>query len=59
MNTRSTLYTAARRLGDMQALASGDPRRIARRASNVLVGRTLARSGMWRLLWGPRSRGRR
>jgi hypothetical protein len=49
---RSTLYTAARRLGDVQALASGNPRRIARRARNVAVGRLLARSGAFRRLWG-------
>lgn len=53
---RSTLYTAARRLGDLQALTSGNPRRIARRARNVAVGRALARTGVWGRLWGARNR---
>jgi hypothetical protein len=52
MTPRSTLYTLARRLGDVQALASGNPHRIARRARNVAVGRLLARTGAWSKLWG-------
>lgn len=49
---RSRLYTAARTLGTIEALASGSPRRIGRRAVNLAVGRTLARGGVWRRLWG-------
>ena len=32
-------------------LASGNPRRITRRAKNKIVGRALARAGVWRMLW--------
>jgi hypothetical protein len=51
MSLRSSLYRSARILGDAQALASGNRKRITRRAKNKLVGRTLARSGFWRSLW--------
>ena len=49
---RSTLYTAARVLGTVEAIASGDPRRIGRRAANIAIGRTFARGSVWRRLWG-------
>jgi hypothetical protein len=48
---RRSLYRSARTLGDVEALASGDPKRITRRAKNKLLGRTLARAGFWRSLW--------
>ncbi len=48
----SNLYRTARLANDVSALASGNPRRIARRARNRIVGRALARGGFWRLLWG-------
>jgi hypothetical protein len=48
---RSSLYRSARILGDVEAVASGDPKRITRRAKNKLVGRVLGRSGFWRSLW--------
>jgi hypothetical protein len=48
---RSSLYRSARLLGDAEALASGNPKRITRRAKNKLVGRALGRSGFWRSLW--------
>jgi len=48
---RRLLYRDARRLGDVEALASGDPKRIERRAKNKLLGRALGRSGIWRTLW--------
>jgi hypothetical protein len=51
MSLRSNLYRSARILGDMQAVASGNPKRIERRAKNKLVGRALGRSGFWRFLW--------
>jgi hypothetical protein len=35
----------------MQAVASGNPKRITRRAKNKLVGRALGRSGLCRFLW--------
>jgi hypothetical protein len=51
MSLRSNLYRSARILGDMQAVASGNPKRIERRAKNKLIGRALGRSGFWRFLW--------
>jgi hypothetical protein len=46
-----TLYRAARISNNVETLASGDPRRIRRRAKNILVGRALGRAGVWRRLW--------
>jgi hypothetical protein len=43
----SELYRAARISNDIGAAASGNPRRIARRAKNVALGR----AGVWRRLW--------
>ena len=48
----SQLYRTARLANDVSALASGNPHRIARRATNKLIGRTMARGSFWRLLWG-------
>jgi hypothetical protein len=45
------MYAAARVANDISTLASGDPRRIARRAKNKIVGRALGRAGLWRMLW--------
>jgi hypothetical protein len=51
VSLRSSLYRTARLLGDAQALTSGNPKRIARRAKNNVLGRALGRSGFWRFLW--------
>jgi len=51
MSLTSALFKAARLSADMRALSSGDPKRIARRAKNKVVGRTLARAGFWYRLW--------
>ena len=45
------MYAAARLANDVSTLASGDPRRIARRAKNKIVGRAFGRAGLWRLLF--------
>lgn len=47
------LYQLARGVQSAKVIASGDPRRIARRGKNIVVGRALARAGIWRKLWGP------
>ncbi len=47
----SQMYRAARLANDISTLASGNPRRISRRAKNKIVGRALARGGIWRALW--------
>jgi hypothetical protein len=51
MILRSSLYRSARLLGDAQVLASGNRKRITRRAKNKFLGRALGRSGFWRFLW--------
>lgn len=48
----SNMYRAARLANDVSVLASGNPNRIARRAKNKIIGRAMARGGLWRLLWG-------
>lgn len=47
----SQLYRAARISNDLSAIASGNPKRISRRAKNILLGRALGRAGVWRQLW--------
>lgn len=47
----SQLYRASRLSNSISALASGNPRRVARRARNVAEGRLLGRTGFWRRLW--------
>jgi hypothetical protein len=51
MRLRSSLYRSARVFGDVEAVASGNPKRITRRAKNKLLGRALGRAGIWRRLW--------
>jgi hypothetical protein len=48
----SQLYRTARLANDLSVVASGNPHRMARRAKNKIVGRTMARGGIWRMLWG-------
>jgi hypothetical protein len=48
---RRSLYRSARTLEDVEAVVSGNPKRIGRRAKNKIVGRLLGRSGFWRFLW--------
>jgi hypothetical protein len=47
----SQLYRAARISNNIRAIASGNPRRVARRAKNVTLGTPLGRGGFWRWLW--------
>jgi hypothetical protein len=50
-SSTSELYRAARISNNISAIASGNPRRVARRANNVALGRALGRGGFWRWLW--------
>jgi hypothetical protein len=52
MSVTNDLYRVARLSADARALSSGNPRRIARRVGNHVVGRALARAGFWHWLWG-------
>lgn len=45
-------YSLARTVQTAKVIASGDPKRIARRGKNIVVGRALARAGVFRRLWG-------
>jgi hypothetical protein len=47
----SQLFRAARVMDDVEAVGSGNPRRMTRRAKNVALGRALGRAGVWRRLW--------
>jgi hypothetical protein len=51
MGLARMLYRAARISTNVETLASGNPRRIRRRAKNIVLGRALARAGIWRRLW--------
>jgi hypothetical protein len=51
MGITSTLFKLARMSADMKALSSGNPKTIVRRGKNKLLGRTLAKGGIWRRLW--------
>jgi hypothetical protein len=46
-----SLYRAARTTNTIEALASRNPKRIGRRAKNIVLGRALGRAGVWRRLW--------
>jgi hypothetical protein len=56
MSFTSALYRAARLSASGRAvrrsIETGNPYFVARRARNIAVGRTLARAGVWRGLWG-------
>jgi hypothetical protein len=47
----SQLYGLARTTNTISAAASGNPKRIARRGKNIILGRALGRAGVWRRLW--------
>jgi hypothetical protein len=48
---RNPFYRWARIWNDAERIASGNPKRIARRMKNKLLGRALGRGGFWRWLW--------
>jgi hypothetical protein len=51
MSLSRWLYRAARWSRDAEVVASGDPKKVARRAKNKALGRLLGRLGVWRRLW--------
>jgi len=44
----SGMYKAARTAGDIEVLASSDPKKIARRIKNKAIGRLLSKLRIWR-----------
>lgn len=50
-NVVRKFYRLARVVNDLDTLASGNPRRIRRRAKNILLNRVLGRLGFWRFLY--------
>lgn len=52
----SAVYRAARLSASARAVRrsvqTGDPSYALRRARNIAVGRTMARAGVWRKVWG-------
>ncbi|MGH7611751.1 MAG: hypothetical protein ACREN4_07005 [Candidatus Dormibacteria bacterium] len=52
----SDLYRAARLSASGRAVrrsyVTGSAYPIARRAANIAIGRSAARAGIWRMLWG-------
>jgi hypothetical protein len=51
MKLTSHLFKLARLSATASAVASGNPKRIARRARNIVKGRLLAQAGFFRWLW--------
>ena len=47
----SRAFRFARAVDDVEAVKSGNPRRIANRAKNIALGRALGKAGVWRRLW--------
>jgi hypothetical protein len=50
-NVVRLLYQLARTMNTLSVLLSGNPRRIARRGKNIVLGRALGRAGAWRRVW--------
>jgi hypothetical protein len=51
MGITSRLFRLARLSADARAIASGDPKKMARRGKNKALGRLLGRGKVWRRLW--------
>jgi len=49
MSLMSFLFRLARTSADLKSLSS--PKKAGTRAKNKLIGRALARAGVWRRLW--------
>lgn len=45
---RRSLYRVARILGDVDAVASGKPKRMGKRLANKVIGRKVVRRLWWR-----------
>jgi len=47
----SLMFHTGSRVDDLEALASGNPKRVERRVKNKVIGRVIGRGGFWRWLW--------
>ena len=52
MKISTKLWKTRKLSRNIEVLLSGDSTKIFRRFKNILVGRTLARMGFWKWLWG-------
>ena len=48
MKARGFLYYLARLMGDVQAISSGSPKKMAKRGFNKIVGRKIISKAWWR-----------
>lgn len=48
----SRMFSAARLTDDIESFGSGEPERMARRGKNVAIGRSAAKGGVWRRIFG-------
>jgi hypothetical protein len=51
MRLSTRLYKAARTVNTLEAIESGNPQRVRRRMTNIVIGRALGRARVWRRLW--------
>lgn len=51
LGSRASNTAAPESQNDVEAITSGNPKRVERRLKNKLIGRLLGTAGIWRRLW--------